>query len=82
MVDLGEANYEDLIPLYTNGRVLPKWKTRQNAWQSQIGGTFGFTYGGQGIWWPCYTTKDPDRNCGNGGDARAWYTAIDFSVGE
>ena len=77
-----EANYEDLIPHYTGGVVIPKWKTRQSAWQAQIGGAFGFTYGGQGIWWACYTTDDPNSNCGNGSSARAWYTAIDFPVGE
>jgi hypothetical protein len=77
-----EANYEDLIPAYTGGPVLPKWKCRQSAWQSQIAGTFGFTYGGQGIWWACYTTEDTNPNCGNGSSARAWYTAIDFPVGE
>jgi hypothetical protein len=77
-----EANYEDLIPYYTGGVVLPKWKTRQSAWQSQIAGAFGFTYGGQGIWWACYTTQDTNPNCGNGSAARAWYTAIDFPVGQ
>jgi hypothetical protein len=77
-----EANYEDLIPSYTGGAVIPKWKTRQSAWQSQIGGAFGFTYGGQGIWWACYTTQDTNGNCGSGSAARAWYTAIDFPVGE
>ena len=77
-----EANYEDIIPYYGGGVATPKWKTRQSAWQSQIAGTFGFTYGGQGIWWACYTTEDPNPNCGNGTDARAWYTAIDFPVGE
>lgn len=77
-----EANYEDIIPPYGGGTVTPKWKTRQSAWQSQIAGTFGFTYGAQGIWWGCYTTQDPNLNCGQGDDARAWYTAIDFSVGQ
>ena len=77
-----EANYEDIIPYYGGGIPTPKWKTRQSAWQSQTGGAFGFTYGGQGIWWGCYTTQDNDRNCGNGSDARAWYTAIDFPVGQ
>ncbi|CAF0768727.1 unnamed protein product [Adineta steineri] len=52
-----EANYEDIIPPYGGGTVTPKWKTRQSAWQSQIAGTFGFTYGAQGIWWGCYTVK-------------------------
>ncbi|CAF4956306.1 unnamed protein product, partial [Rotaria sp. Silwood1] len=50
--------------------------------QSQIAVTFGFTYGTQGIWWGCYTTIDKNYNCGNGSDARAWNTAIDFPVGE
>lgn len=77
-----EANYEDIIPWYGGGKITPKWKTRQSAWQSQIGGTFGFTYGAQGIWWACYTTQDTNYNCGNGSDARAWNTAIDFPVGE
>lgn len=77
-----EANYEDIIPSYGGGTVTPKWKTRQSAWQSQIAGTFGFTYGAQGIWWGCYTTQDPNGNCGSGSDARAWNTAIDFPVGE
>jgi hypothetical protein len=77
-----EANYEDIIPPYGGGTVTSKWKTRQSAWQSQIAGTFGFTYGAQGIWWGCYTAQDPNFNCGSGSDARAWYTAIDFPVGE
>ena len=77
-----EANYEDIIPSYGGGSVTPKWKTRQSAWQSQIGGAFGFTYGAQGIWWGCYTNTDPNGNCGSGSDARAWNVAIDFSVGE
>ncbi|CAF1230886.1 unnamed protein product [Rotaria magnacalcarata] len=77
-----EANYEDIIPWYGGGTITPKWKTRQSAWQSQIAGTFGFTYGAQGIWWACYATKEINYNCGNGSDARAWNTAIDFSVGE
>jgi hypothetical protein len=45
-----EVNYEDLIPPYTDGAIIPKWKTCQRAWQSQIGGAFSFTYGEQGIW--------------------------------
>ncbi|CAM4871197.1 unnamed protein product [Rotaria socialis] len=77
-----EANYEDIIPWYGGGVITPKWKTRQSAWQSQIAGTFGFTYGAQGIWWACYTTKEINYNCGNGSDARSWNTAIDFPVGE
>ncbi len=77
-----EANYEDIMPPYGGGTVTPKWKTRQSAWQSQIAGTFGFTYGAQGIWWGCYTAQDPNFNCGTGSDARAWNTAIDFPVGE
>ena len=77
-----EANYEDIIPSYGGGSVTPKWKTRQSAWQSQIGGAFGFTYGAQGIWWGCYTNTDPNGNCGSGSDARAWNVAIDFPVGE
>lgn len=77
-----EANYEDIIPYYGGGVATPKWKTRQSAWQSQIAGTFGFTYGAQGIWWACYTTEDPNTNCGSGADARAWYTAIDFPVAQ
>ena len=76
-----EANYEDIIPEYGGG-VTPKWKTRQSAWQSQVGGAFGFTYGAQGIWWGCYTNTDPNGNCGSGSSARAWNTAIDFPVGQ
>ena len=33
---------------------VPGWLARQSAWQSQIAGAAGFTYGGQGIWWACY----------------------------
>ena len=77
-----EANYEDIIPPYGGGNITPKWKTRQSAWQSQIAGAFGFTYGAQGIWWGCYTTQDANFNCGTGSDARAWNVAIDFPVGE
>ncbi|CAF0908748.1 unnamed protein product [Adineta steineri] len=77
-----EANYEDIIPPYGGGTVTPKWKTRQSAWQSQIAGTFGFTYGAQGIWWGCYTVEDLSFNCGRGSDARSWNIAIDFPVGE
>ena len=77
-----EANYEDIIPPYGGGSITPKWKTRQSAWQSQIAGTFGFTYGAQGIWWGCYTEEEPNFNCGSGSEARAWNVAIDFPVGE
>ncbi|CAF1049860.1 unnamed protein product [Adineta ricciae] len=77
-----EANYEDIIPPYGGGTITPKWKTRQSAWQSQIAGAFGFTYGAQGIWWGCYTVQDSNFNCGTGSDARAWNIAIDFPVGK
>ncbi len=77
-----EANYEDIIPKYGGGIPTHKWKTRQSGWQAQVAGAFGFTYGAQGIWWGCYTAQDRNPNCGNGSDARAWYTAIDFPVGE
>jgi len=73
-----EANYEQLIPSYGGGA---EWMTRQSAWQSQIGGAFGYTYGGQGVWWGCYNLTDGNFNCGSGNDARAWYQTIDFPVG-
>lgn len=77
-----EANYEDIIPYYGYGKVTEKWKTRQSAWQAQIGGAFGFTYGAQGIWWGCRDAVDPHPNCGSGKDGRAWFTALEFEVGE
>lgn len=75
-----EANYEDIIPAYAN---VQKWQVRQSAYMSQIGGGFGFTYGGQGIWFGCYTADDPNFNCGNGNGSvgRAWYQTLDFEVG-
>jgi hypothetical protein len=75
-----EANYEDIIPIYAT---VQKWQVRQSAWMSQIGGGFGFTYGGQGIWYGCYTANDPNFNCGNGDGSvgRAWFQTLDFEVG-
>ena len=58
-----EANYEQLkyAGMTTN---VPGWLTRQSAWQSQIAGAAGYTYGGQGIWWACYNRSYVSGNCG------------------
>lgn len=50
-----EANYELLryASMKTN---VPGWLARQSAWQSQVAGAAGYTYGGQGIWWACYNS--------------------------
>ena len=48
-----EANYE-LLKYASMTSNIPAWLARQSAWQSQVGGATGFTYGGQGIWWACF----------------------------
>lgn len=75
-----EANYEMLF--YVKGGV-PGWMTRQSAWSSQIGGSFGFTYGGQGVWWACWNLTDSNGNCGRVGDPayRTWYQGLLMPVG-
>eukprot|EP00054_Salpingoeca_dolichothecata_P014062 m.78842 g.78842 ORF g.78842 m.78842 type:complete len:519 (+) comp20802_c0_seq1:216-1772(+) len=73
-----EANYEQLIPAYGGGAL---WKTRQSAWQAIIGGAFGYTYGGQGVWYGCYSLNMSNHNCGQPPDSRAWYQTISFEFG-
>ena len=58
-----EANYEQL-KYASMTRNVPGWLARQSAWQSQIGGAAGYTYGGQGIWWACYNRSYVNGNCG------------------
>eukprot|EP00039_Didymoeca_costata_P032356 m.37506 g.37506 ORF g.37506 m.37506 type:complete len:741 (+) comp9320_c0_seq4:164-2386(+) len=78
-----EANYELLFYGSHPGTPVPSWMTRQSAWQSQMGGSFGFTYGGQGIWWACFNTSYVNGNCGTNGSPnfKTWYQALDFEVG-
>jgi len=84
-----EANYENLkyASMTTN---VPGWLTRQSAWQSQIGGATGFTYGGQGIWWACYNRTYVNGNCGRNDPPGlpptqsgyfTWDQGLDFAVG-
>jgi hypothetical protein len=58
-----EANYEQLKYASMTENV-PGWLARQSAYQSQVGGAAGFTYGGQGIWWACYNRSYVSGNCG------------------
>ena len=57
--------------------------TRQAAWQAIVGGSFGYTYGGQGIWWACYNESYVNFNCGDNGSPNfyVWYQTLNFSVG-
>ena len=75
-----ESNYEMLISEYGGGA---EWKTRQSMWQSQVGGAFGYTYGGQGVWWGCYDFDYQSFNCGPVGSAeyKVWYQTLEFPVG-
>ena len=84
-----EANYERLkyASMSTN---VPGWLTRQSAWQSQIAGAAGFTYGGQGIWWACFNRSYSNGNCGpndkpglprNESGFYTWDQCLDFPVG-
>lgn len=75
-----EANYEQIIREYGGGA---EWKTRQSAWQSQVSGSFGFTYGGQGIWWGCASPSYENFNCGPVGsdEYRIWNETLKFPVG-
>ena len=59
---------------------VPAWMARQSAWQSQLGGAFGFTYGGQGIWWACWNTTYTNSNCGTVGTPqyKTWDQALEF----
>jgi hypothetical protein len=43
---------------------VPGWLARQSAWQSQVAGAAGYTYGGQGIWWACFDRAYKNGNCG------------------
>eukprot|EP00041_Stephanoeca_diplocostata_P015512 m.296443 g.296443 ORF g.296443 m.296443 type:complete len:846 (+) comp20062_c0_seq2:121-2658(+) len=61
-----EANYELLKYAHMSTNVAP-WLARQSAWQSQVGGAAGYTYGGQGIWWACYNRSYINGNCGPNG---------------
>lgn len=63
---------------------------RQSAWQSQVAGATGFTYGGQGIWWACYNRSYVNGNCGpndppgttrNKSGYYTWDECLDFPVG-
>eukprot|EP01043_Picozoa_sp_COSAG02_P013133 COSAG02_NODE_521_length_20750_cov_10.721079_4_plen_415_part_00 len=84
-----EANYERLkyASMTTN---VPGWLTRQSAWQSQIAGAAGYTYGGQGIWWACFNRSYESGNCGpndkpglprNESGYYTWDQCLDFPVG-
>lgn len=56
---------------------------KQSAWQAIVGGSFGFTYGGQGIWWACYNASYVNGNCGQNGSPSyyVWYQTLNFTVG-
>jgi hypothetical protein len=55
-----EANYE-LLKYAGMQDNIPGWLARQSAWQSQVAGAAGFTYGGQGIWWACFNRTCTSR---------------------
>lgn len=75
-----EANYEQLIQEYGGGAL---WLTRQAAWQAVVGGAFGYTYGGQGIWWACWNTSYSSFNCGpaHSAEYRVWNETLTFPFG-
>ena len=77
-----EANYEGLGPPY-GASAVPGWMTRQSAWQAQVGGAFGFTYGGAGVWWACWNDTDANGNCGAVGTEyhKSWYEGMLLEVG-
>ena len=84
-----EANYE-LLKYATMTTNVPGWLTRQSAWQSQIAGAAGYTYGGQGIWWACYDRSYVNGNCGpndkpgtpmNESGYYTWDQCLNFPVG-
>jgi len=66
---------------YENIANEPDYYTRQCAWLAQMAGSFGYTYGAQGIWWSCWTPTDTAGNCTSWGKEYAWNQAIDFPVG-
>ena len=77
-----EANYEGLGPPY-GASAVPGWMTRQSAWQAQVGGAFGFTYGGAGVWWACWNDTDANGNCGKVGTDyhKSWFEGMELEVG-
>jgi hypothetical protein len=68
-----EANYEQLNSSITATIV------RETAWQAQVAGSFGFTYGSQGLWQATWDGSD-NWQC-FGSSCIPWYTAIDHVGG-
>ncbi|EDQ87766.1 uncharacterized protein MONBRDRAFT_26886 [Monosiga brevicollis MX1] len=75
-----EANYELLVPPY---QPVTSEMTRQTAWQAVIGGSFGYTYGGQGLWWGCWNRTYVNGNCGTVGSSayKTWNETLHFPTG-
>lgn len=55
------------------------YEVRWSAWQSQMAGACGYTYGAYGIW---SATWDDDDHWNTFGTHTNWFDAIDFAGGE
>lgn len=69
----GEANYENI-----NG--IPSSYTRETAWNANMAGSAGFSYGSEGLWQATWDGSDTWQVWG--GLPTPWYEAIDKPAGE
>ncbi|GGD60374.1 apiosidase-like domain-containing protein [Paenibacillus nasutitermitis] len=69
----GEANYENI-----NG--IPSSYTRETAWNANMAGSAGFSYGSEGLWQATWDSNDIWQVWG--GLPTPWYEAIDKQAGE
>jgi len=69
----GEANYENI-----NG--IPSSYTRETAWNANMAGSAGFSYGAEGLWQATWDSSDTWQVWG--GDPTPWNLAIDKPAGE
>jgi hypothetical protein len=69
----GEANYENI-----NG--IPSYYTRETAWNANMAGSAGFSYGAEGLWQATWDSHDTWQVWG--GIPTPWYNAIDKPAGE
>ncbi|BBI33957.1 apiosidase-like domain-containing protein [Cohnella abietis] len=69
----GEANYENI-----NG--IPSSYTRETAWNANMAGSAGFSYGSEGLWQATWDSNDNWQVWG--GLPTPWYEAIDKPAGE
>ncbi|MFD2334124.1 DUF4038 domain-containing protein [Cohnella sp. GCM10020058] len=68
-----EANYENI-----NG--IPSSYTRETAWNANMAGSAGFSYGAEGLWQATWDSNDTWQVWG--GAPTPWYNAIDKPAGE